>query len=78
MKRKKSEGIQGQNLSYLPSGEVVDHKNLQQNNKITTELAAQIVRDYILPMFESDEKRGIIQKQNKLHGIGKSKFMIKN
>lgn len=29
-------------------------------------------------MFDSAEKRGVVQKQNKLHGIGKSKFMIKN
>ena len=41
----------------------------QGSNEISPELAAQIVKNYILPMFESDEKRALKNKYNKLSSI---------
>ena len=38
-------------------------------NEISPELAAQIVKNYILPMFESNEKKVLKQKYNKLSSI---------
>ena len=37
--------------------------------QVTPELAAQIVKDYILPMFESDGKKDLKNKYNKLQGM---------
>jgi hypothetical protein len=34
---------------------------------ISPELAAQIVKNYILPMFESDEKKYLKRKYDHLH-----------
>ena len=41
--------------------------------EITPELAAQIVKNYILPMFESQEKREMKHKYNKMAGIASAK-----
>ena len=38
-------------------------------DNISPELAAQIVKHYILPMFESDEKKNLKNKYNKLSSI---------
>lgn len=35
-------------------------------SKITPEIAANVVRDYLLPMFETDGKRLLKKKNNKL------------
>ena len=46
--------------------------NLQQ--QVTPELAAQIVKDYILPMFESDGKKDLKSRYNKLQGMNSQGF----
>lgn len=45
-------------------------KALKDNHKITPELAAQIVKDYVLPMFESDQRKQMKSKHNKMASIG--------
>ena len=38
-------------------------------DQITPELAAQIVKSYILPMFESEDKKALKNRYNKMAGI---------
>jgi len=38
-------------------------------DQISPELAAQIVKFYILPLFESEDKKTLKSKYNKMHGI---------
>jgi hypothetical protein len=44
-------------------------KESSMTDNISPELAAQIVKHYILPMFESDEKKNLKNKYNKLSSI---------
>ena len=39
-------------------------------DQISPELAAMIVKQYILPMFESDEKKSLNKKFGRMGGIG--------
>ena len=51
-----------------------------QEQQISPEFAAQIVKQYILPMFESDNKKDLKIKYNKMSSIaggGKSKLSPK-
>ena len=43
-----------------------------QTNQVPPELAAMIVKNYLLPMFESDEKKALKQKYNKLQSISQN------
>lgn len=48
-----------------------------QGDDISPELAAKIVKNFILPMFESNEKKDLKTKYNKMKSIttgGHSKF----
>ena len=47
-----------------------DKKKEKEQQTISPELAAKIVRDHILPMFESEGKKSLKNKQNKLNAIG--------
>jgi len=40
---------------------------------VTPELAAQIVKNFILPMFESEDKKSLSLKYNKMQGMAASK-----
>ena len=41
-------------------------------DQISPELAASIVKNYILPLFESEDKKTLKQKYNKMQGISQS------
>ena len=41
----------------------------QENEKVTPEMAAKIVKEYVLPMFESDQKKILKGRHNKLQNI---------
>jgi len=46
-----------------------DKKKEEKEETISPELAAKIVREHILPMFESDGKKQLRNKQNALGGM---------
>lgn len=53
---------------YLPNGQKASSggQKVTSIDQISPELAAQIVKNYILPMFESDDKKFLKQKYNKM------------
>lgn len=65
---------------FLPSGQKIGAGpgNIATIDHITPELAAKIVKNYILPMFENSGKRALKSKYNKLQGVAtaKSKYKI--
>ena len=71
-------------VQFLPSGQRTTtgpngSSGIAGLDQISPELAAQIVKNYILPMFESDGKRALKSKYNRMQGIasaGKPKFKL--
>lgn len=63
---------QSVNQKFLPSGGKISGNPVQISSidQISPELAAQIVKNFILPMFESDDKKYLKNKYNKMQGIG--------
>ena len=45
-------------------------KSKDDTENISPELAAMIVKKYVLPMFESKEKKNLHAKYNKMSSIG--------
>ena len=41
-------------------------------DQVTPELAASIVKHFILPMFESDTRKGLKRKYSRMQEIGRS------
>ena len=60
--------------TFLPSGGKQGSGSITNMDQISPELAAQIVKNYILPMFESDGKKQLKSKYNKMAGMASSKF----
>ena len=73
----KTSGIkQIRGMSAAKSGAGVS-TSFTQGDEISPELAAKIVKNFILPMFESTEKKDLKTKYNKMKSIttgGHSKF----
>ena len=53
-------------------------KNLNAENEITPELAAMIVKNYVLPMFETNAKKSLRLKYNRMSSAKKADFSIQN
>ena len=77
----------GSTVSKTHRGALSNNKNAGHNHnhnyntgdEISPELAAKIVKNFILPMFESNEKKSLKTKYNKMSsisggGIGQGKF----
>jgi hypothetical protein len=45
---------------------------LKPENEITPELAAMIVKNYVLPMFETDAKKSLRVKYNRMSSAKKN------
>jgi len=66
---------------FYPSGKKTNNENIIHCiDQISPELAAQVVKKYVLPMFESDGKKQMKKSSNRLQSIaqGGKSFGINN